>query len=526
MDLPKSQSSIFTAAAALQSVLYGLWPVLLVYTITLGDYSPEQLSEPLFFVGLLNLSLWTLLFLFKMDAARAAFIVSLFSLANFFYLPFSEALTFPAKLFPVPIPDVAVFSGYFVLLSAAIVVAALGEIHIGKKTLSINFEPLVLPAVVIAAALCCFNVFTIAKSESHSSVVAKELGERYFPATEKLVVGKNTAKPDVYYVVIDGFANPATLKNILGYDNSNFVEYLEQNDFYVAHNSCSNHDRTVFSVTSSLNMGLMSPVLESLGRGNVNSNVPLRLLRDNKVMKLFKRAGYRIVNVCSGFCPTDYIEQADVNVRSGWGTGFNMSLLHLTMLGALEPFLHTVENEYANVRTAPIRRAAEIAALPGPKFVLIHCLLTHPPFIFDEYGRQRPLTKQLLSAPYVKEPYVGQLKFAEKNLKELLNTICCAGDGESIVILQSDHGSACTDWHNASLFTQERMRILNAYRVPDSLKAKLYQTITPVNTFRVVLNDLFGANVPMQKDESYIAIPPEDWRQFQNCTDRLSKSCN
>lgn len=520
----KARSAGITAIAALQAVLFGLWPILLFYTVTLGAYSPEQLVEPLCFVCVANLALWSLLRLLKIDAARAAFIVSVLSLANFFYLPFSELLTLPAKLFPVPIPDMAVFCGYTLLLLTVILVIARGELPIGKKSHSLNFQPAVIPAAAIAAFLCCFNLFGIVDSENRSNAFAADLGAKYFPATSRLKIDNDTEKPDVYYIVIDGFANSHTLKNFLDYDNSEFIDFLKDNNFYVALNSSSNHDRTVFSVTSSLNMGLVTPLARLADKAHAGSSVPLKLLRQNRVMKLFKQAGYRIVNVCSGFCPTDHVPQADLNLRSGWGTGFNMSLIHMSMLGALEPLLHTVENEYASVRTAPIRRASEIANLPGPKFVLIHCLLTHPPFIFDENGGARPLSKQLLSAPYVKEPYVMQLKYTEKNLKKLLEILCRSGDGKSIVILQSDHGSACTDWHDAERYTLERMRILNAYRVPEHMRGALYQTITPVNTFRVVLNDLFSADLSLQEDQSFIGIPPGDWYKFENVTKLLKNS--
>ena len=520
----RSRSSGVTAAAALQAVLFGLWPVLLIYTVTLGDYAPEQLTEPLIFVGSLNLAGWAILRLLKIDAARAAFIVSIFSLANLFYLPFSEFLTFPAKVFPVPVPDMAVLMGYFIILLSILLVVAQSELRIAGKAYSLNFEPAVFPAVLIAVVLCGFNLFTIVDSESRSNAIAGDFSHRYFQSANQLIVNKDAEKPDVYYVIIDGFANPATLKDLLGYDNRDFIDFLKQNDFYVAHKSSSNHDRTVLSVTSSLNMGLMNPLASRAKEVNAGTNVPLKLLRENRVMQIFKSAGYRIVNVCSGFCPTDHIPQADLNLRSGWGTGFNMSLLHVSMIGALEPYLHTVENEYASVRTAPIRRASEIANLPGPKFVLIHCLLTHPPFIFQDNGDVRPLTKQLLSAPYVKEPYVSQLKYTEKNLKELLGRLCRAGNGKSIVILQSDHGPACTDWQDGGNYILERMRILNAYRVPERMRGALYQSITPVNTFRVVLNDLFSADLPLQNDDSFIAIPPADWYKFENVTKLLKQS--
>ena len=50
---------------------------------------------------------------------------------------------------------------------------------------------------------------------------------------------------------------------------------------------------------------------------------------------------------------------------------------------------------------------------------------------------------------------------------------------------------------------QRRMSILNAYYVNDQAKQDLYETITPVNTFRIVFNYYFGTDYPLLKDLSY-----------------------
>jgi hypothetical protein len=85
-----------------------------------------------------------------------------------------------------------------------------------------------------------------------------------------------------------------------------------------------------------------------------------------------------------------------------------------------------------------------------------------------------------------------------------------ASNGKAIIIVQSDHGPGLvmkkpSDWYN------ERMRIFNAYYLPGQ-KAGLYPTITPVNTFRVLFRDYFGADLPQLKDESYCS--PEWTKPF------------
>jgi hypothetical protein len=46
------------------------------------------------------------------------------------------------------------------------------------------------------------------------------------------------------------------------------------------------------------------------------------------------------------------------------------------------------------------------------------------------------------------------------------------------------------------------MKILNAYYLPGHAD-QLYTSISPVNTFRVVLNSYFGTNFPLLEDVSY-----------------------
>jgi hypothetical protein len=52
---------------------------------------------------------------------------------------------------------------------------------------------------------------------------------------------------------------------------------------------------------------------------------------------------------------------------------------------------------------------------------------------------------------------------------------------------------------------KECMAILNAYLVPPQTKAKLYPGISPVNSFRVILDSLYGGNFPLLPDRSYYA---------------------
>ena len=50
---------------------------------------------------------------------------------------------------------------------------------------------------------------------------------------------------------------------------------------------------------------------------------------------------------------------------------------------------------------------------------------------------------------------------------------------------------------------KERMRILNAYYVPERIKRQLYKNISPVNTFRLILSEVIGQDLKLLKDMSF-----------------------
>ncbi len=59
--------------------------------------------------------------------------------------------------------------------------------------------------------------------------------------------------------------------------------------------------------------------------------------------------------------------------------------------------------------------------------------------------------------------------------------------------------------HPTDLAIRERMSILNAYYFPGRESDLLYESITPVNTFRIVFNEYFDGQYPLLEDRNYFA---------------------
>ena len=75
------------------------------------------------------------------------------------------------------------------------------------------------------------------------------------------------------------------------------------------------------------------------------------------------------------------------------------------------------------------------------------------------------------------------------------------------LVLQGDHGPAARlTWSGESAAAiSERMSILNAYYAPPETLARLYPSITPVNTFRIIMGEMFDSPVNLLPDKSYFA---------------------
>ena len=72
-------------------------------------------------------------------------------------------------------------------------------------------------------------------------------------------------------------------------------------------------------------------------------------------------------------------------------------------------------------------------------------------------------------------------------------------------VIQADHGPGAF-LHLGSLektLPVERFGILNAFYFPDQNYEMLYPSISPVNSFRVVLNQFFGGNYELLPDQHY-----------------------
>ncbi len=341
-------------------------------------------------------------------------------------------------------------------------------------------------------------------------------------------------RPDIYYIILDAYVRSDVMLELFGFDNEPFLERLERKGFYIVRDSTANYCQTPLSISSSLNAvylnGLIPPTSQYLS--------PLGAwIGGGAVVETFRGLGYRFVTFATGFGETEHPE-ADVYLSDfRYLSPFHQFLVSRTAPACLLPsprmrdgYTATRERTMFLLATAP-----QVARWREPTFTFAHVLAPHPPFVFGAHGEDvspHHVPYSLIdnedrnASPEASERYAfayrNEAIFLTREVELMIDGILKNSPEPPIIILQSDHGSgmrldttsvARTDLH-------ERMSILNAYYLPGRGSEHLYQSISPVNSFRVVFNNYFGAKLEMLPDRSYYSTWGDPF-QFIDVTDQL-----
>jgi hypothetical protein len=138
----------------------------------------------------------------------------------------------------------------------------------------------------------------------------------------------------------------------------------------------------------------------------------------------------------------------------------------------------------------------ELKRLPereGPKLVFAHFLVPHPPFIFAPNGEFAWWEGQA-------EGYISNVQFIDSQIVPVVAEIIRKSATPPVILIMGDHGATGIPELETPRW---RMSILNAFYVDEQARNDLYPSITPVNSFRVILNHYFGTDYPLLEDLSY-----------------------
>jgi hypothetical protein len=495
-------------------LLGSAFPVLYLYVYNISETNFGESALPLGLSLAGAVVLWALLTLILRSARKAGLGTVIFLFFFFTYGHLCDGLNYLGL--PVPrhayfIPTMLFIWGYCIyFLSRA------------KR----DFRTTTTVLNVVAVALIVINLFNIASYEI--KLASRDAGTPQDSPAQTPAASNMTeldTLPDIYFIILDEYAHLDTMKEWYDYDNSEFFDILEDKGFFIANESKTRAHITPQCLGQILNMEYLTAgwywdedrsemrqiFSEEFGRvGGPWDDATFRKVGYNKVMYFLKAQGYQYIVFGCQITRVRwhrYVEDtADlyfnyyIEWKTPWMSEFQDTLWQTTML---RPFYyHLVGSQYETAWQRQtlymLEHLKELPEVAGPKFVFAHFMCPHEPFVFGPNGEYiDPVNWRNYED---KQFYRDQYIFITKETEKLVDALLEKSEIPPIIILQSDHGMRPSH-PNIEIGGDEWHKILNAMYLPGMNYSEISPAISPVNTFRLIFSQYFGADYPLLEDD-------------------------
>lgn len=489
-------------------LLISLFPVLALYGNNVNETRLDVIIRPLFVFLAIGIVFFLLFRLLLKDWNRAAFVAAMWLIL---FSTYGHLIAYIKKE-EIGLPSNYVLGTWLLLAALFLFLAGWKRSNFSSATSSLN---------LIAVVMLIYPLFQLIYGSVSDIQVTQKVS-----ASSSMQITRPVSEddlPDVYYIILDSYARADLMLKAYDYDNSAFISDLEEMGFYVARCSQSNYMRTDVALASTLNVDYLQNLSDTFKADTYTRTLLFEMLKHSLVRKTLEDAGYKIVAFATGF-PWSELDDADVFLSPSplWSdlTDFEEMLLNTTMArllndsGKIDAF--QISSAHYRERTSnDFDSIPGVVDLQGPKFVFMHVVSPHPPFVFGPDGQPTDPAlfhnedDKITSTMYAKG-YTNQVSFLNTRVKEAVQTIINGSKIPPVIIIQGDHGP----WLQPD---NKRFWILNAYYLPGN-NDKLYPTISPVNSFRIVLNEYLGTDYPLMEDKSYFSPIPYiyDFRPSMN----------
>jgi len=464
--------------------LFSLFPALSLYSRNLEEASVRSLLVASGLSLVLTALVWLATRVLVRDGRKAALLTFLFCLMFFTYGHLGSSLDLP--------PGMLILWGAVFLGLATLVILT-------RRDLSRGISGLNLFATVLVLSAAAQIVWP------RPQVSGYDLGMTDLQEDVRLADMRpdRNLLPDIYYLILDRYANEKALATQFGFDNGEFLGFLRAQGFYIASDSRCNYTQTLRSLASSLNMDYVD---RARSEKDIGQRYLYHILKDFRAWRILKSLGYTYFHLGTWWEGTSYNALADRNL-SGTGMDIFWGDFFEKFVGttALQPFVHGLVVKPSK-RARILRQFAQlerIPAVPGPRFVFTHILVTHRPYAFGPNG------VDFHGAEGSEEfTYVDQVCYTNTRLTQMISALLKTASRPTVIILQSDEGVrpklrlAKRKKRYHAWIKSVHEPILNAMAFPGVDTSVLCPSISPVNTFRALFNLYFGAHYQLLPDET------------------------
>jgi hypothetical protein len=393
--------------------------------------------------------------------------------------------------------------------------------RLARVTAALNLFSLILLAVVVSKVIVGGRIDQIARDLDQGG-----------PLPSAAEAAPDPARPDLYFVLLDGYPGPEFLERNFGDDNHAFLDDLRNRGFDVVKESRSNYTATMLTLASMFNMRYLDHIdaIRPVLQGMTERQPAFRhVISDNAVFKRLHDLGYTTVFANAGF-EDIAMRNADIYLDAGEMNEFEIILARLTVA---EPIIEALapafvgDQQRSRVRSN-LHYAIEAAAagIDTPRAVFIHVPSPHAPVAFGPSGEPQPVRFSRIYEYVTETPeqradlgrrYHEQLSFLNREVTQTVDQMIAAiADRPTVVVLFSDHGSLTNLDPDREMDKLERVSDLIAVRAPG--RPDLVPDGTSlVNLWPRILNAYLGTELPIVPDHSYVsfATHPFDFEEVR-----------
>lgn len=421
-----------------------------------------------------------------------------------------------------------------VIALAGIVIAARVSRDAGRRVaLIVN----VVLGVMLAMSIVTIGMQKLSDRRAAATVTGDAPPGEGVPTAKpaQTTVPSDGKQRDVYFLILDRYANQQTLAENYDHDNSYFIDGLRERGFYVASKSRGPYPKTPHSIQTTLNMEYVD-----LPKGSSDWQLVYDKLKNPKSARFLKSKGYKYVLMGSGYHSLREDPAANLNIvydpKSGPATTeFSQVLYDSTVLSAIAKRLRfdALDPRWQAYERAKFQYAEipKVADMPEPTFMFAHILITHPPYVVRGDCTFKPESE--LNEQTIDEAYIDTVECEGRKTLELIDRLQdVPADEQPIIVIQGDEGPGPVGWNpntrahydwttSPQNVMLEKFRIFNSYYMPGLEDTGLYENISPVNSFRLIFNKYFDAGLPLLPDRSYIFVDELHPYEFIDVTERV-----
>jgi len=501
---------------ALQPITIAAYAVLFIYATNIEYARLDDVLGVLVLVVAGSAALFAVLSLVLHDVGRGALAATAIVVIFFFgYYASSLVSSGPSPLL-------------FLLVASVVLAITWATLRYGSKYVAAINTGLTVASVVLLL-MTVIPIVPYIVSSPKASVNT---------TIDDLVTTRSTDR-DIFYVIFDRYGSATSLASGLNVLDNDLPDWLEDNAFFVASNAHANYVRTMLSLPATLSLDYLDDVATVMGADSSDYRPVADSFQRHRLGAFLKAQGYRYTHLGNWFGLTSKVDLADRNLRKNSMTEFDSTLYETSAIPEVmsvfeQRSIPQIQQVAVDDSLYQFETLRQIANDPTKDFVFAHILLPHDPFVFNADGSIVPYTEQQTRSR--DDLFHAQLAFTNSQIKTLVGSLLAVPEAQQpIIVMQADEGpypqaydenQMTFDWTEASAAEVEtKFGILDAFYLPSDASADAtvspYDSISSVNTFRLVLDRYFGTNLGFLPDRSYASRSPIRPYDLIDITDRL-----